>query len=169
MLLPAFYQTLDGLRRSGRRFSIVLRTFGTDLPRVAAAINAYAAWGALNGLGMYFATDKLMEAWGASGAKIQKTFLKGFGGFLTISSLTMYMLNSGEDAIKTLGYATAANHKFLLDKRAHYAERIVQRAVGLLQDHLVRAADKDRASLAWVGDARDLDDTPLTRNRALLR
>lgn len=43
VLLPAFYQTLDGLRRSGRRFSIVLRTFGTDLPRVAAAINAYAA------------------------------------------------------------------------------------------------------------------------------
>ena len=43
VLLPAFYQTLDGLRRSGRQFSIVLRTFGTDLPRVAAAINAYAA------------------------------------------------------------------------------------------------------------------------------
>ena len=64
---------------------------GHLVPQVdsGTAINAYAAWGALNGLGMYFATDKLMEAWGASGAKIQKTFLKGFGGFLTISSLTM--------------------------------------------------------------------------------
>merc|ERR1719375_2781312 len=71
------------------------------------AITAYAAWGALNGVGMYFATDKLMEAWGASGAKLQ-TFLKSFGGFLTISSLTMYLLNSGEDAVKTLGYATVA-------------------------------------------------------------
>ena len=79
------------------------------LPQVdsGTAINAYAAWGALNGLGMYFATDKLMEAWGASGAKLQKNFLKSFGGFLTISSLTAYMLNSGEDAIKTLGYASA--------------------------------------------------------------
>ena len=79
------------------------------LPQVDAstAINAYAAWGALNGVGMYFATDKLMEAWGASGAKLQKNFLKSFGGFLTISSLTAYMLNSGEDAIKTLGYASA--------------------------------------------------------------
>ena len=43
------------------------------LPQVdsGTAINAYAAWGALNGVGMYFATDKLMEAWGASSAKLQ--------------------------------------------------------------------------------------------------
>jgi hypothetical protein len=87
------------------------------LPQVdsGTAITAYAGWGALNGLGMYFATDKLMEAWGASGAKLNKTFLKGFGGFLTISSLTMYMLNSGEDAIKTLGYATAATLATMVD------------------------------------------------------
>ena len=57
----------------------------------------------------------MRPAWGASGAKIQKTFLKGFGGFLTISSLTMYMLNSGEDAIKTLGYATAATLATMVD------------------------------------------------------
>ena len=79
------------------------------------AITAYAAWGALNGVGMYFATDKLMEAWGASGAKIQKTFLKSFGGFLTISGLTMYLLNSGEDAVKTLGYATVATLATMVD------------------------------------------------------
>lgn len=42
-LIPAFYRTLDTLRRSHRPFSVVLRTFGTDLPRVRAAINAFAA------------------------------------------------------------------------------------------------------------------------------
>jgi len=41
-LLPAFYRTLDCLHRSGRSFSVVLRTFGSDLPRVQAAINAFA-------------------------------------------------------------------------------------------------------------------------------
>ena len=35
-LLPAFYRTLDSLHRSGRTFSVVLRTFGSDLPRVQA-------------------------------------------------------------------------------------------------------------------------------------
>jgi len=40
--LPAFFHTLSELSRSGRPFSIVLRTFGTDLPHVAQAINAFA-------------------------------------------------------------------------------------------------------------------------------
>ena len=40
--IPAFFHTLLALRQSGRPFSIVLRTFGTDLPRVQAAINAFA-------------------------------------------------------------------------------------------------------------------------------
>jgi hypothetical protein len=41
-LLPAFFRTLEALRTSGRSFSVVLRTFGHDLPRVTEAINAYA-------------------------------------------------------------------------------------------------------------------------------
>ena len=47
--------------------------------------------------------------------KLQKNFLKSFGGFLTISSLTMYLLNSGEDAVKTLGYATVATLATMVD------------------------------------------------------
>jgi len=39
--LPAFFHTLSSLKASGRPFSVVLRTFGTDLPRVQAAINAF--------------------------------------------------------------------------------------------------------------------------------
>ena len=40
--MPAFFQTLASLHAKGQPFSVVLRTFGTDLPRVQAAINAFA-------------------------------------------------------------------------------------------------------------------------------
>ena len=40
--LPAFFHTLSTLRQSGRAFSVVLRTFGTDLPRVREAIEAFS-------------------------------------------------------------------------------------------------------------------------------
>jgi len=39
--MPAFFHALTALHKSGRPFSVVLRTFGTDLPRVQAAINAF--------------------------------------------------------------------------------------------------------------------------------
>jgi hypothetical protein len=42
VLLPSFFHTLAFLRDSGRPFSVVLRTFGTDLPRVREAVNAFA-------------------------------------------------------------------------------------------------------------------------------
>ena len=41
-IMPAFFQTLASLRTSGKPFTVVLRTFGTDLPRVQQAINAFA-------------------------------------------------------------------------------------------------------------------------------
>ena len=41
-ILPAFFHTLHELKRSGRSFSLVLRTFGTDLPDVADALNIFA-------------------------------------------------------------------------------------------------------------------------------
>ena len=40
--LPAFFHTLSELAAGDRDFSIVLRTFGTDLPHVAAAVSAFA-------------------------------------------------------------------------------------------------------------------------------
>ncbi len=40
--LPAFFHTLSELATGERDFSIVLRTFGTDLPHVAAAVTAFA-------------------------------------------------------------------------------------------------------------------------------
>ena len=41
-VLPAFWHTLHELRKQKRNFRIVLRTFGSDLTDVLAAINAYA-------------------------------------------------------------------------------------------------------------------------------
>eukprot|EP00441_Pelagodinium_beii_P041701 CAMPEP_0197626722 /NCGR_PEP_ID=MMETSP1338-20131121/5556_1 /TAXON_ID=43686 ORGANISM="Pelagodinium beii, Strain RCC1491" /NCGR_SAMPLE_ID=MMETSP1338 /ASSEMBLY_ACC=CAM_ASM_000754 /LENGTH=386 /DNA_ID=CAMNT_0043197277 /DNA_START=50 /DNA_END=1210 /DNA_ORIENTATION=- len=42
-LLPAFFRTLVELSRQGRDFSVVIRTFGTDLPEVAKCLEAFAA------------------------------------------------------------------------------------------------------------------------------
>ena len=40
-ILPAFFQVLATLRASRRPFSVVLRTFGSDVPRVIDAIDAF--------------------------------------------------------------------------------------------------------------------------------
>lgn len=40
--LPAFFYTLVELRRRRRPFSVVVRTFGTDLPELIAALDAFA-------------------------------------------------------------------------------------------------------------------------------
>ena len=76
------------------------------LPQVdsGTAINAYAAWGALNGLGMYFATDKLMEAWGASGAKIQKTYTPEYAKHLVrhIQKVARAAEKAGRDKVLAL-------------------------------------------------------------------
>ena len=42
VIIPAFFHTLLGLTKSGRDFTVVIRTFGTDGPEIAAAINAFA-------------------------------------------------------------------------------------------------------------------------------
>ena len=41
-MLPAFFHTLHKLKQSGRSFGLVLRTFGTDLPDIAEALNVFA-------------------------------------------------------------------------------------------------------------------------------
>jgi len=41
-MLPAFFHTLHELKRGGRSFSLVLRTFGSDLPDIAKALNVFA-------------------------------------------------------------------------------------------------------------------------------
>lgn len=40
--VPAFFHTLRELARQGRDFTVVLRTFGVDLPEVASALAAFA-------------------------------------------------------------------------------------------------------------------------------
>ena len=37
-LLPAFFNTLSGLRTEGREFALVIRTFGIDAPKVRDAL-----------------------------------------------------------------------------------------------------------------------------------
>jgi len=69
-------------------------------------MKVFAGWNALNGLGMYFATDKLMDAWGAGSAQVNKSLLKGFGSFLTTFAVMLYMLVTGKDAVQTLGVTT---------------------------------------------------------------
>ncbi|KAM9324402.1 uncharacterized protein PAF06_000438 [Gastrophryne carolinensis] len=39
-ILPSFFHLLDSLYQQGRQFCIILRTFGTDLPRVLQSIQA---------------------------------------------------------------------------------------------------------------------------------
>ncbi|CAE6932260.1 unnamed protein product, partial [Symbiodinium natans] len=41
-LLPAFFRTLVELGKQGRDFSVVIRTFGTDIPEVARSIGKFA-------------------------------------------------------------------------------------------------------------------------------
>lgn len=41
-LLPAFFFTLTALRDAGRQFSLVIRTFGTDGPKVVEALQAFS-------------------------------------------------------------------------------------------------------------------------------
>ena len=42
VLLPAFFRTLSELWQRGQRYTIVVRTFGTDMDRVAAALDAFS-------------------------------------------------------------------------------------------------------------------------------
>ena len=42
IVLPAFFHTLGELARQGRDFAVIIRTFGTDGPEIAEAINAWA-------------------------------------------------------------------------------------------------------------------------------
>lgn len=42
-ILPAFWRLLSWLHEDGREFSVVLRTFGSDGPRIAQTIKAFAA------------------------------------------------------------------------------------------------------------------------------
>ena len=62
----------------------------------ALAAKLFAGWGALNGVGMYFAGDKMCEAWSADAKTINPTFLKTFGGYLASASLVTWMLVNGE-------------------------------------------------------------------------
>ncbi|XP_063797155.1 uncharacterized protein LOC134958461 [Pseudophryne corroboree] len=39
-ILPSFFHLLQSLHQQGRQFSVVLRTFGTDLPRVLESVHA---------------------------------------------------------------------------------------------------------------------------------
>ena len=41
-MLPAFFHTLHELKQEGRSFGLVLRTFGSDLPDIADALNVFA-------------------------------------------------------------------------------------------------------------------------------
>ena len=41
-LLPAFFRTITTLAERGREFTVVIRTYGTDVDDVVAALNAYA-------------------------------------------------------------------------------------------------------------------------------
>lgn len=41
-MLPAFFHTLHELKREGRSFGLILRTFGSDLPDIADALNVFA-------------------------------------------------------------------------------------------------------------------------------
>lgn len=41
-LLPAFFHMLSQLEKQGRDFSVVIRTFGTDIPEVAKCLAAFA-------------------------------------------------------------------------------------------------------------------------------
>ncbi|KAM9656738.1 uncharacterized protein ACIBXB_008983 [Morphnus guianensis] len=43
LILPAFFRLLDTLHREGRTFSVVFRTFGTDLPRALRAVSCALA------------------------------------------------------------------------------------------------------------------------------
>merc|ERR1712166_654425 len=75
----------------------------------------YAGWSALNGIGMYFASGKMVEAWGADAKTVNPIFLKTMGTFITVVAATFWLLATGEDAIKTLGMTTALMLATMID------------------------------------------------------
>jgi hypothetical protein len=60
-----------------------------------------------------------------------------------------------------LGRRAARDQKALVHEAAHAAQRVVQGAVGLVQDEAVGAAQQDGRGAALGGDAGDLDDAAL--------
>lgn len=42
-ILPSFFRLLDALYRNGRDFTVIFRTFGTDLPRALLALRSALA------------------------------------------------------------------------------------------------------------------------------
>ena len=56
----------------------------------------YAGWGALNGIGMYFASGKMLEAWGADTKTVNPVFLKSMGTCITLVGATFWLLATGQ-------------------------------------------------------------------------
>jgi len=75
----------------------------------------YAGWSTINGVGMYFASGKMVEAWGADSKSVNPVFLKTMGAFITITAATFWLLATGEDAVKTLGLTTAIMLTTMID------------------------------------------------------
>jgi len=75
----------------------------------------YAGWSTINGVGMYFASGKMVEAWGADSKSVNPVFLKTMGVFITITAATFWLLATGEDAVKTLGLTTAIMLTTMID------------------------------------------------------
>ena len=81
----------------------------------ALTCKVYAGWCALNGLGMYFASDKMLEAWGADSKSINPVFLKFMGVSIAAIGATFWLLTTTDSAIKTLGMTTALYLASMID------------------------------------------------------
>merc|ERR1712072_1558875 len=65
--------------------------------------------------GMYFASDKMLEAWGADSKSVNPVFLKFMGVSIAAIGATFWLLTTGETAIKTLGMTPALYLASMID------------------------------------------------------
>lgn len=86
-------------------FTIYSCLAGTDYAETAAY--TYLVWGLLNGIGLFFFTDKLAEMWGIEGDDMVLFGVKGVGHTALNVCALMLPLLKGESALKAYGYAWA--------------------------------------------------------------
>ena len=100
-ILPSFFNTINKLQEDGRDFTIVIRTFGTDLPEILECLDAFAR--GFHPHFIYFKNDEFITAEEWEGLKMQ---WKDDGTF-TVSNKVKTI--NGDDEL----LAVLQNHKLI--------------------------------------------------------
>ena len=115
MQLKLFLNDETGVSRGGLLLdlavvaTIIYNCLAGSTEYADLAVKSYAAWGLLNGVGLFCFTEKVAEAWGIKGDALVMLGVKGVGQMILSTAAMIFALSQGESALKAYGYYWATN------------------------------------------------------------